>query len=163
MGRKKVVLINIDNYDIFIHYIRARTKKLTDGLVSQLIEQINTDKKKCNHLESEYELKYNVEVHKPEKLSQEHIKSIAKINEIAFHDSNCLIESIEGLKRSFKNAQSQARYKKKNKLTDNERFSLDFNIDEYIYLKMIKDLCKKNNIKLEHKLKVLHSALSKIK
>jgi len=156
MGRKKVGLINIDNCDAFIDYIKARTKKLTDDRVSELVELINADRKKCHHLESEFELKHDVLTHQPETLSPEHIKLITEINETTFHDSNSVIDSITGLKTAFKNAQSQARYKKKNKLTDNERFILEFNQDEYLYLKMMKELCKENNIKLEDELHELY-------
>lgn len=161
MGRKKVGLINIDNCDAFIDYIKARTKKFTDARVSQLVELINADRKKCLHLESEFELEYDVFTHQPETLNQEHIQLIAEINETAFHDSNNLIDSISGLKTAFKNAQSQARHKKKNKLTDNERFILEFNPDEYLYLKMMKELCKKNNIQLEDELHELYRNIAK--
>jgi len=161
MGRKKVGLINIDNCDAFIDYIKARTKKLTDDRVSQLVELINADRKKCNHLESEFEVEYGVFTHQPKTLSPEHIKLITEINNTAFHDSNSSIDSISGLKTAFKNAQSQARYKKKNKLTDNERFILEFNQDEYLYLKMMKDLCTKNNIKLEDELHELYRNINK--
>ena len=161
MGRKKVGLINIDNCDEFIDYIKARTKKLTDDRVSQLVEQINIDRKKCHHLESEFELEYDVLTHQPETLNPTHIKLIAEINETAFHDSNNLIDSITGLKTAFKNAQSQARYKKKNKLTDNERFILEFNQDEYLYLKMMKELCKDNALKLEDELHDLYRDITK--
>ncbi|WP_293128326.1 hypothetical protein [Moritella sp.] len=64
-------------------------------------------------LESEFELKYDVLTHQPETLIPEHIKLIAEINETAFHDSNDLIDNMSGLKTAFKNARSQARYKKK--------------------------------------------------
>jgi len=161
MGRKKIGLINIDNCDTFIDYIKARTKKLTDDRVSKLVMLINADRKKCHHLESEFELKYDVFTHQPETLNPTHIKLIAEINETAFHDSNNLIDSITGLKTAFKNAQSQARYKMKNRLTDNERFILEFNQDEYLYLKVMKELCTKNNIKLEDELHELYRNINK--
>jgi hypothetical protein len=161
MGRKKVGLINIDNCDAFIDYIKARTKKLTDDRVSELVELINADRKKCHHLESEFETQHGVFTHEPDTLTAEHIKLIVEINETAFHDSNSFIDSITGLKTAFKNAQSQARYKKKNKLTDNERFILEFNPDEYLYLKLMKDLCTKNNIKLEDELHELYRNINK--
>jgi hypothetical protein len=156
MGRKKVGLINIDNFDAFIDYIKARTKKLTDDRVSELVELINADRKKCHHLTFEFETQHGVFTHEPDTLTSEHIKLITEINETAFHDSNNSIDSISGLKTAFKNAQSQARYKKKNKLTDNERFILEFNQDEYLYLKMMKELCKENDIKLEDELHELY-------
>ena len=161
MGRKKVGLINIDNCDAFIDYIKARTKKLTDDRVSKLVELINADRKKCHHLTFEFETQHGVFTHEPDTLTAEHIKLITEINETAFHDSNSSIDSISGLKTAFKNAQSQVRYKKKNKLTDNERFILEFNPDEYLYLKMMKDLCTKNNIKLEDELHELYRNINR--
>jgi hypothetical protein len=161
MGRKKVGLINIDNCDAFIDYIKARTKKLTDDRVSKLVELINADRKKCHHLTFEFETQHGVFTHEPDTLTAEHIKLITEINETAFHHSNSSIDSISGLKTAFKNAQSQVRYKKKNKLTDNERFILEFNPDEYLYLKMMKDLCTKNNIKLEDELHELYRNINR--
>ncbi|WP_075519310.1 hypothetical protein, partial [Moritella viscosa] len=161
MGRKKVGLINIDNCDSFIDYIKARTKKLTDDRVSELVERINSDRKKYHHLSFEFATQYGVFTHEPDTLTAEHIKLIAEINETAFHDSNNLIDNINGLKTAFKNAQSQARYKKKNRLTDNERFILEFNQDEYLYLKMMKELCKENDIKLEDELHALYRNINK--
>ena len=158
MGRKKVGLINIDNCDTFIDYIKARTKKLTDDRVAELVELINADRKKCHHLESEFATQHGVFTHEPDTLN---VKLIAEINETAFHDSNAVIESMNGLKTAFKNAQSQARYKKKNKLTDNERFILEFNPDEYLYLKMMKELCTKNKIQLEDELHELYRNINK--
>jgi len=161
MGRKKIGLINIDNCDAFIDYIKARTKKFTDDRVSELVELINADIKKYHHLVFEFATQHGVFAHEPDTLTAEHIKLIAEINEIAFHDSNGLIDSIGGLKTAFKNAQSQARHKKKFKLTNNERFILEFNPDEYLYLKMMKDLCKENDIKLEDELRDLYRGLVK--
>ncbi|MGR6783054.1 hypothetical protein ACU5B6_27020, partial [Moritella viscosa] len=123
--------------------------------------RINSDRKKYHHLSFEFATQYGVFTHEPDTLTAEHIKLIAEINETAFHDSNNLIDNINGLKTAFKNAQSQARYKKKNRLTDNERFILEFNQDEYLYLKMMKELCKENDIKLEDELHALYRNINK--
>jgi len=160
MGRKKIGVINIDNCDNFVYYIKARTKTLTDELVFKLVELIHLNKKMFHQSKFEFEKTHGVEKGKLETLNNKDEKLIAEINEAAFHESNTLIESLNGLKKAFKNAEYQARYKKKNKLTDNERFILEFNTDEYLYLKMLKELCKKKGINLEDELQDLYCAMS---
>ena len=161
MGRKKIGLINSDNNDTFIDYIKARTKKLTDERVAELITLISAAKKQYYDLTFEFSQEYGVFPHEPDTLTDEHIKLIADIEEQAFTEVNALIDQTNGLKVAFKNAQSQARHKKKNKLTDNERFILEFNQDEYLYIKEMRTLCKDNGIKLESELQALYHALRK--
>jgi len=163
MGRKKIGLVNYDNHNAFIDYISARSKKLVVERVSKLIKLIADDKKQYHDRIFEFSNEFGVYPHEPSTLTKDHVKLITEIEIHAFSRVNAFIDEIDGLKISFKNAQAQARYKKKNKLTDNERFIIECNADEYLYIKMLKELCKKDGIKLEDQLKTLYRYLHKQK
>lgn len=146
MARKVVPLANFDNLNQLIDYIQARIPIYSEARVTKLVQLAGEAKVLHRKLELDFEEQYNVFVHEPKTHSEEHKKSLLKIEVAAFENLNDCIEETQKLKPAFRNAQAQKRHKDKVKFTDDDRVVMEVSYKERVALYRLRDLCKEKGV-----------------
>jgi len=161
MAGKPVPLVNLDNHKKFIDYISKRVPKFTLAKVTEMIALANDGRKETFQSQDDFLNMHDVFYHQPETHNDEQKKIAENIEHKAFALVNNYVDSVPGLRVSFRNALNQERHKNKLKYTNSAKSVMELNHQDKRVLVSIRDLCKKLDVDFNEKLNGLKSELER--